>query len=134
MREIHNNVEFRPSSNPAAGITGNATVAEATINRDGYEALEFSIQSGVITDGSFTYALFAGDAANMSDEAQVSGSELLGANPSFTATTDNNKVKKVGYAGSKQYARLKRTQAGATTGGFINSQAILGRPKNTPTP
>lgn len=135
MRDIHNNHEFRPSENPVAAINANAAnVAGATINRDGYESIEFTIQSGVITDGQFAYALFAGDAANMSDEAQVAAPELLGSNPVFVATTDNNKVKKVGYCGPKQYCRLKRTQTGATTGGFINSQAILGRPKNAPAP
>lgn len=134
QKDIHNNVEFRPSENPAAAVTGNATVAGATINRDGYESIEWAIQSGAITDGSFTYAVFAGDASNMSDEVQVAAPELLGANPSFVATTDNNKTKKVGYAGPKQYARLKRTQAGATAGGFICSQAALGRAKNAPTP
>lgn len=134
MRDLHNNIESRPSANPAAAITGNATVNEATINRDGYESIEWVIQSGVITDGQFAYQVWAGDASNMSDEAQVTAPELLGTAPTFVATTDNNKSKKVGYCGPKQYARLKRVQSGATSGGFMASQAILGRPKNAPTP
>ena len=131
-RDLHNNIKVEPSINPAAIITGNATTTGAIIDGDGYESVEHVLQSGAITDGSFTGQLFAGDAANMSDEVQVTDpKELIGTVPAFTNAEDNT-CKKVGYRGSKRYSRMKVVQAGATTGGFLAGHAVKGHPKVAP--
>ncbi len=131
-RDLHNNMKVEPSINPAAAITGNGTTTGATIDGDGHESVEHVLQSGAITDGTFTAQLWAGDAANMSDEAQVTAAgELLGTVPSFAAT-DDNVVKRVGYRGSKRYTRIKVVQAGATSGGFLSATAVKGHPHVAP--
>lgn len=118
--------------NPGAAITGNGTTTSATIDRAGYEALEFIFQSGTITDGAFAVTLYEGSASNMSDEAAVAAADILGTQPSFAAADDNT-VKRVGYKGSKRYVRAKAVQSGATSGGILAAVAILAKPRFAPT-
>jgi hypothetical protein len=131
-RDLHNNLKLNPSHNPQAAITGNATTNGAIIDTQGFESVEFSIQSGVITDGTFTPNVQEGDAANLSDAATVAAGDLLGtlAAATFVATTDNNKTKKIGYKGIKRYVRLQLIGSGQTTGGFIASTAVQGHGRN----
>lgn len=124
-----------PSLAPAAAVTGNATVAGATIDSQGWESLTFVVSTGVVTDGTFAGAVFGGNAANMSDEVQLTAAEIIGSNIAI-ATTDDGVCERVGVniaAAGKRYYRLKLTQAGATTGGFVAHQAILQNPRFMPT-
>lgn len=130
-RDLHNNIKIAPSINPAAGIIGNGATNGAAIDTQGYESVEFAFISGVITDGTFACKLQHGDAANLSDAADVDAADLVGSAPSF-ATTDDGVVKKLGYKGNKRYVRQVATQAGATTGGFLSGVAILGNARNNP--
>ena len=134
MRDLHNNIKVSPAIDPAAIRTGNATTTSATIDTQGFESAEFAIQSGVITDGTLTPALYEGDAANMSDEAVVTDPlSLLGTVAGATfAITDDSVVKKIGYRGSKRYVRLKITQAAAVTGGFFDAICVQGHARYTP--
>lgn len=131
MKDLHNNIKVSPAINPAAIITGNGTTTGAIIDTQGFNSLEFAVQSGTITDGSFACTVFDSDAADMTGEAAAAAADLVGSNPSFAAT-DDNVVKKVGYIGNKRYVRLKAVQAGATTGGFLAAQAIQGNARNSP--
>jgi hypothetical protein len=124
-----------PSNNPAAAITGNAVTTGATIDTKGFNGLTFNVQTGVITDGTFTAAVWGGNASNMSDEVVLTAAELIGLAPAI-AVTDDNVCERVGVklsAVNKRYYRLKLTQAGATTGGFVAAQAILTMPSFAPT-
>lgn len=140
MQEIHSKILVKPSINPAAAITGNGVTTGATIDSTGYEHLEFVLQSGVITDGAFAGAVFGGNAANMSDEVQLTNDAgahpgLISADLAFAATDDGVAKRQgvnVGKAGF-QYYRHKVTQSASTTGGFLAGQAILGNPKIMPT-
>lgn len=130
-RDTHSNIKTVPVINPAAAITGNGVTTGATIDTADFDSLEFAFQSGVLTDGAFAIALWAGDASNMSDEVLVTAAELIGSAPAFAAT-DDNVCKRVGYRGPKRYVRPKATQSGATSGGFLACQAIQGHPRVAP--
>lgn len=130
-RDLHNNVKIVPAIDPAAIRTGNAVTTGATIDTSGFESVEFAVQSGAITDGQFAISVEDGDQANMSDAAAVAAADLIGAAPTLLAT-DDSVVKKVGYRGNKRYVRIKATQTGATTGGFVAAVAILGNPRSAP--
>lgn len=134
MRDLHNNIKVSRAISPAAVITANGVTTSEIIDTAGFESVEVVLASGVITDGTFTPAVFAGDAANMSDEVAVtSADELLGTIAGATfAATDDNVVKKIGYRGPKRYVRVKVTQAGATSGGFIAAVAVQGHPHHAP--
>jgi len=133
-RDLHHKIKVLPSIVPAAVKTANAVTTGATIDSAGLESVEHVMQTGVITDGTFTPAVFAGDESNMSDEAAVtSADELIGTIADATfAATDGSKTKKIGYRGPKRYSRLKVTQASATTGGYISAVAILGDARSQP--
>lgn len=132
-KDLHNNIENRSALNNS-NITSNTTTVGNTIDTLGYEAIEFLIQSGVITDGSYAFQVFEGDASNMSDEVQVAAGNILGTIPTLGAS-DDNVVKRFGIKmGSKRYMRLKVVSTGVTTGGNMEAQALLGNPLQAPTP
>lgn len=132
-RDMNSVIKSLKSSDPAAIVTGNATLTGATIDRNGFESLEFLTISGVVTDGTFTCTVYESDASDMSGEVAVADKDLIGRANGFTfvgtTSADDSTVKQVGYKGSKRYVRLKIVQSGATTGGFICAVAILGAPK-----
>lgn len=116
---LHGEVKFLRGISPQT-ITGNSTVTGQIIDRQGWrDPVEFIFVSGTLTDGSYACKVFAGDAANMSDEAEVTDTnDLLGSPPSFAATEDDT-IKKVGYRGNKRFCRVKIVQTGATNGGVL---------------
>lgn len=135
--DLHSEIVVQAAIDPGAIYNANGTKTGATIDTQGYEALEFALQAGVLTDGTWTSAVFAGNAANMSDETDISSTGLIGvtAGPSF-AITDDSVVKRVGVNVAqvgKRYYRIKATQAAATTGGYFCGSAILGKPRFAPT-
>jgi len=133
--DLHSEILVQPAVDPAAAKTANAVTTGATIDSQGYESLEFVAQSGVITDGAFAGAVYGGNASNMSDEVQLSGNNIIGANLAFAATDDSKTFRQginIAAAGYRYY-RLKLTQSGATSGGFIAALAILARPRFAPT-
>jgi hypothetical protein len=134
MKDLHSKIKVSPAIAPAAIRTGNATTTSNTIDTDGFAALEFLLQAGAITDGTWTVSVFHGDAANMSDEAQCAAADLIGTAQPTLASGDSNTCKRVGYKGGKRYVRVKAVQAGATTGGFISAVAVQGEPVYAPVP
>lgn len=133
MRDLHNNVKVTPVIHPVAIVNANGVTTSDTIDTQGFQSIEFAIHMGA-SDGTLTPAVYAGDASDMSDEAAVTdASELLGTIAGATfAATDDNKVKKIGYRGSKRYVRIKITQAASTTGTFFSAVAIQGHPVSAP--
>lgn len=131
-------IKVSPCINPAAALTANGTTTGATIDAKGFSALTFVLQTGVVTDGTFTGNVFAGDASNMSDEVQLTAADLIG--PSSTnaidiAATDDGVCERVGVnlqKVNKRYYRIKAVQAGATSGGFLAGHAILSMPRTLP--
>lgn len=132
MQDLHDNIKVEPSINPAAIINANGTTTGATHDRLDFDSVEYAVQTGVVTDGQWVIQLWAGDASNMSDEAQVTASaEILGTIPTIVAT-DDTVVKRFGYRGAKRYSRIKAVQSGATTGGFIAATCIKGHARVAP--
>lgn len=124
---------------PVAIATDTTTVG-ATIDSLGFEGLEFSLLTGVVTDGTYTLQLFAGDAANMSDEVQVVASSgelvqlgvVLTSDPAALTATDDDTVLTLGYIGKKRYTRLKVVSASTTTGALVAGVATLVEPRRVP--
>ena len=129
MRDLHNNIAAVVAKTIAA-ITSNTTTSGATVDMQGYDACEFVVQSGTLTDGSYAINVQHGDLANASDMADAATADLVGAEPTFAAT-DDDKLKRVGYIGSKRYVRIQIVSTGTTTGGTLGAVAILGRERHT---
>lgn len=136
-REIHNILHFVPLFEPKAATTDNTAWVSAIIDTAGYNAAEFVIETGTLTDADATFAvtLEHGDAANLSDTAAPSASQLVGtlALASFDFSTDV-KARKIGYIGTKRYVRVTVTPTNNTGNVFLGGFAVLGIPGTGPTP
>ena len=137
MRDIHNNIHLVQAIAPAAARTDNTAIVSGIVNLAGYNACELAINIGANTDANATFAVLieAGDAANLSDAVAVPDAELLGteALAGFTYA-DDNKMRKIGYVGSKTYVRATITPSGNDSGNiFVTANWMLGYPSKAPT-
>ncbi len=127
MKDLHNKIDVRRALSPASVADNTAQVSEI-IDRAGFESLEFVIATGSLGDAGaeFTVLVEDGDASNLSDNAAVADAELLGteALASFIQS-DDDKVFKIGYVGSKRYVRLTITPTNNATASLIAAVAIL---------
>jgi hypothetical protein len=136
-REIHNQLHFVPLFEPKAATTDNTPWVSSIIDVSGYNAAEFVIETGTLTDADATFAVTVahGDAANLSDTAAVPASQLVGtlAQAGFDFSTDV-KARKIGYIGSKRYVQVTVTPSNNTGNVFLGGFAVLGHPATSPTP
>ena len=129
---MHSDILAKVAKNTAA-IASSTTTAGVIIDTLGYEALEFLMQSGAWTDGTYTPLLEESDDSGLSGSNAVADEDLLGLE-SAAAIGAANTVKRIGYRGHKRYVRLSIVSAGVTTGATIGATAILGRPAVRPAP
>jgi hypothetical protein len=118
----------------AASVADNTVQTGATVDLQGFESCTFAVQSGTLADAdaTFTVKLQHGDLANGSDMADVTAADLIGAAPVFSAATDDNVARKVGYRGTKRYVRVVITPASNAAAAAFSALAILGHARNQP--
>lgn len=124
LRDLHNNIAVESALNTAA-ISSNTTTVGNIVDLSGDEAVEFIVQAGTITDGTYDVLVEEGDDSGLSDAANVADTELLGTEAAiqFVAAEDNA-VEKIGYRGAKRYVRLSLVSTGVTTGGTFGGVAV----------
>ncbi|MGE6693343.1 hypothetical protein ACQKE8_12970 [Sphingobium limneticum] len=128
MRDFANSVEVRRAISPAAAKTDNSAFVSQIVDVSGFSMLLFAILLGSLADADATFTVLVehGDAANLSDAAAVPDAQLTGSEASAGFTfADDNKVRKIGYVGSKRYVRLTITPANNTADAFLSAVAIL---------
>ena len=115
-------------------ITTNTTTDGEIIDMQGFDSLSFLFQTGTVTDGDYTVLIQHGDDSGLSDAADVADADLTvtEASVSFTADTDDDKVSKIGYTGSKQFVRFSVVSANTSSGAFVGAQALQGNPNIVP--
>lgn len=136
MQEIHSKILVKASIDPAAIYNSNGTKTGAIINAKGYAQVEFVLQTGVLTDGTWTDAIFGSNDSGMAGEVQLTTTTGLISADLTEVITDDSVCKRQGVDVEKagfQYYRQKATQAAATIGGFISGLAILANPAVMPT-
>ena len=136
MRDLANHIELRRAISPAAAVADNTPFVSQIIDRTGFEQLVFAIQLGALADADATFAVLLehGDASNLSDAAAVPDAQLTGTEASAGFTfADDNKVRKLGYVGTKRYTRLTITPANNTGNVFLSATAILASARYSPT-
>lgn len=117
---------------PRAAIATNTTTAGTEVDLLGYNSATFFIESGVITDGTYTPLIEETDTAG-SGYTAVADADLTVTEASIAfVATDDAVVKKIGYIGVKRYVRLSLVSAGTTSGGFFSATAVLGHPNIAP--
>lgn len=128
MRDLTNNIKLVNALPPQVITT---TTSTSIIDLLGFSSVAFSISSGAITDGTYAVSAVYGDASDLSDGEYVGPTDLLVSMPTFLSS-DDNKVKKVGFIGNHRYIRLTITPSGASTGGLFCITAVLGHPASAP--
>jgi len=130
-REVHNTIE------PAVGfktqvISSDTTTEGEIIDTQGFDAIEYVIQSGTITLGTITPVLEEGDESDLSDASDVADADLTNTEASAAfAATDDDVTKRIGYIGGKRYLRLKLTTA-ASANLTVGSTVLKALPNNAP--
>ena len=118
-----------------ADITSDTTTVGAVVDTQLFESIEWSIQSGTITDGTFTPVIEESDVIGFSPSNVLDTDFSLGtiANATFVAADDDT-VKRIGSVGKKRFQRLSIVSTGTTSGGTnFGAQAILGHHRHQPT-
>lgn len=114
-------------------IATNTTTVGNIIDSAGFGSLGFSLVTGTVSDGDYTLVIEHGDDSGLSDAATVASTDLIGGLPSFTADTDDNLSKDVGYVGKKRYVRASIVSANTASGAVIGVVAIKGHAVTKPT-
>lgn len=136
--DLHNNITPKRGLSPVAAGTDNTPYVSEIVDTQGYDSVEFVILIGANTDANATFAVLFedGDNSALSDNAAVDDAYLLGteALAAFTAASDDNEVRKIGYIGTKRYCRVTITPSGNDAGNiFIAGVWLLGHPRTAPT-
>ena len=129
MKDLHNNIQVLSVIDPYDHGTGDTAKTGEIIDIQGGNYLEYIIQTGSLADAdaTFTVLLEESDASDMTGSNAVADADLLGteAGASFIFS-DDNKIAKIGYVGSKRYTRLTITPANNTGACLLSACAVKG--------
>lgn len=125
VHTLHDTVTFSLGFAPIAAIT-NVNTASVTeiLDTQGYEANEFILQMGAITDADVTFVVLMeeSDESDMTGANDVADEDLVGteveAAPLFS---DDDDVFSLGYKGSKRYIRVTLTPSANSAGDIFRS-------------
>lgn len=134
-QDLHDNIQVLSVFDPIDLGTGNTAKVGEIIDRQDANALEFVIQTGSLadTDATFAVTVDEGDASDLTGSNSVAASDLLGTTSGASFIfSDDNKIAKLGYIGSKRYVRLTVTPANNTGAVLISAMAILGSLRAAP--
>lgn len=136
MRDLANYLHFVRCISPAAAIADNTPIVGQIVDHSGFESAVYAINLGALVDADATFAvtLDHGNQPDLSDASAVAATQMTGtlALAGFTFA-DDNKLRKIGYVGSKRYTRLTITPANNTGNAFISAIAVLSGSRHKPT-
>jgi hypothetical protein len=132
-RELKNSVKAVVALNTQA-ISSDTTTSGIIIDTAGFESCLFVVQSGTVTDGTFTPLIRNGADSGLSDGATVVDADLTNTEASIAfVAADDNATKTIAYVGSKRYVEFNISSASTSSGGTFSVVAILGHPLSSPT-
>lgn len=127
MRDMMSNIDPKRAISPVSVADNTAQVSQI-IDMQGSDALTFVILTGSLADADATFTVLVqhGDAANLSDAADVPDDQLVGteALAGFQFDSDNQ-CRKIGYRGGRRYVRLTITPVNNASAALIAAVAIL---------
>jgi len=126
--DIHNKT-LESVALAAAAIASDTTVVGAIIDSQNFDSLEYVLQVGGFTDGTYTVLLEDGDDAALSDAAPVDAELVLG-----SAVLTAAGVSRIGSISKKRYQRLSVVSTGTTSGALcVGAVAIQQHARYNPT-
>lgn len=121
MFDLHNRLRMKRAISPVS-VADNTAAVSQILDMQGQMAACLAILTGSIADAdaTFTVLIEEGNASNLSDAAAVPDAQLIGteALAGFTFA-DDDKVRKIGYKGSKRYIRATITPANNASAALI---------------
>jgi hypothetical protein len=136
-RDLHNHIHIVRGLSPQKQTNADTAFVSEIVDTAGYESVEWVTLTGALTDAGVTFVVLMedGDQSNLSDNAAVADTFLLGTETTATFTeADDNEVRKLGYIGSKRYVRVTITPTGNSSGDInIAGCWILGHARHQPT-
>ena len=131
MHDLKTNIQTKIALNVQT-INSDTTTDGVIIDTQGFLSLTFIHLSGTLTLGTFTPKIMHGDAANLSDAAEVTDAFLIGTEAQAAlVAADDNKTKRIGCVGHKRYVRFSDVSTDSADG-LVGAIAILGDPKEMP--
>lgn len=114
-------------------ITTDTTTAGVVIDTHNYNGIEFVIQAGTITDGTFTPKLEHDDNVSMVAPDEVPAAFRIGtyAEATFNSAA-SGETRRIGYVGKKRYVKLSFVSTGTTSGGTIGASVMKYLPIRPP--
>ncbi len=142
MRDnLHNNALRVAIAPPSTAVADNTAIVGIWIDRLGFEALTFGILTGNLADADATFGVLVeeANASDQSDAAAVEDNDLVsqtaGVSPELAAGFNfaaDVATRKIGYIGTKRFARLTVTPAGNTGAAPIAAVAVLSHASTRP--
>ena len=135
LRDGHNNLKFSRGLSPVAATTDNTAYVSQIIDTANFMTCEFVILLGSLADADTTLTILVedGNQSNLSDNATVDASYLIGTSAGAGIQFDSdNKVAKIGYVGPKRYVRVTITPANNTGNIFLAGVWVQGQPRKRP--
>lgn len=109
-------------------IASDTTTNGVKIDTQGYEAVTFVIQAGVVTAGDVT-ALIE-ESSDNTTFTPVSDTFLIGTEAD-TNLDASHEIARIGYVGKERYVRLSAVTDNSANL-LVGAQVLLGRPKTAP--
>ena len=134
--DMHNDMKASRGLSPvAAAPTGNTALVSQIVDTSLFFSTEFVILLGSIADVDATFVVLVedGDNASLTDNAAVADAQLLGTEAGAAYLfSDDNKVVKIGYRGSKRYVRVTVTPSANSGDHCIAGVWIQCHPRTAP--
>ena len=127
MRELGLTNQTKTIRVSNAVAVGTTTITSATVDTAGFEGVRFVALMGAITDGTPSLKVRQGQAANMSD-----GADLAGSGVTIAATDDNEMISSEIIRPTERYVDCQLVRGGATGAVIDGIIAELFGPKSAP--
>lgn len=129
MLDLKNNLALRFGVVQAARTNG--TVNAAGVDTTGFEACLVEFTGATLTDGS--HACSMEDSPDNSVWTAVAAADCINGTALATlAATEDNAIETLGYIGKQKWVRGVIVTTGATTGGIVGVNYVLGHPRHAP--
>lgn len=129
MLDLKNNLAIKFGVVQAARTNG--TVNATGVDTTGYEACLVEFTGATLTDGS--HACTMEDSPDNSAWTAVAAADCIDGKATATlSTTEDNAIETLGYIGKQKWVRGVITTSGATTGGIVGVNYILGHARHAP--
>lgn len=135
MRDLMNQLHFKPALAPAAAVTDNTAQVSTILDVYGFGSAVLAFVTGTLTDADATFAV----TFNESNDPAMAGANAVAATD-MTGTTalasftfaDDIECRKIGYIGSKRFIQATITPSANTGNLFVAGMWVQGHPASAP--